>query len=103
MPDVGSYIMMLEGATGRKPDVIAGKPNKLSALSVQRRFNLKSEEIAMVGDRLYTDIKFGINNDFFSILVLTGETDEKMFQESGLKPDLVLKTFKDVLKELKIK
>lgn len=98
MPDVGSFIMMIEGATGRKPDIICGKPYEMSALSVEKRFNLKADEIAMVGDRLYTDIKFGINNGFMSILVLTGESDREMLARSGLKPDLVLDTFKDVLK-----
>lgn len=101
MPDVGSFIMMIDGATGRKPDIICGKPNETSALSVKRRFNLNSDEIAMVGDRLYTDIKFGINNDFFSILVLSGESDRKMLLDSGLKPNLVLNTFSDVLMYLK--
>jgi len=100
MPDVGSFIMLIEGATGRRPDIIAGKPYNLSALSVQKKFNLESDEIAMVGDRLYTDIKFGINNNFFSVLVLSGETDEKMYGESGLKPDLVLKSFKDILEKI---
>jgi 4-nitrophenyl phosphatase/NagD protein len=101
MPDVGSFIMLIEGATGRKPDYICGKPYSYSADSVKERFSLQPEEIAMVGDRLYTDIKFGINNGFFSLLVLTGETDKEMFLKSGLRPDLVLDTFSDVLSLLK--
>lgn len=101
MPDVGSFIMLIKAATGRNPDIICGKPYEISAESVKSRFNLNSEEIAMVGDRLYTDIKFGLNNGFYTILVLSGETDERMLQESGLQPDLVLNTFQNVLKYLK--
>ena len=96
MPDTGSFIMLIEGATGRKPDIIAGKPYELSAKAVERRFNLKAEEIAMVGDRLYTDIKFGLNNNFYSVLVLSGETDRKMLSSSGLIPDIVLDNFGDI-------
>ena len=101
MPDVGSFLMLIEGATKRRPDIICGKPYEMSAESVKKRFNLNSDEIAMTGDRLYTDIKFGINNGFYSILVYTGETDKKMLEESGLSPDLVLDTFSDVLKFIK--
>lgn len=101
MPDVGSFIMLIEGATGRKPDIICGKPFEISAYSVMKRFNLKNEEIAMVGDRLYTDIRFGLNNGFLSILVLTGETNKEMLKDSGLRPDYVLDKFSDILPKLK--
>lgn len=101
MPDVGSFIRLIEGSTGRVPDIICGKPYDISAISVKNRFNLEADEIAMVGDRLYTDIKFGLNNDFYSVLVLSGESDLNMLAESGLKPNLVLQSFKDVLKYIK--
>ena len=45
--------------------------------------------MAMVGDRLYTDIETGIRNGMLSILVMSGETTEAMRRASETKPDLV--------------
>ncbi len=101
MPDAGSFIKMIEVATGRVPDYVCGKPYSVMANCIKDRFNLKSEQIAMVGDRLYTDIAFGINNDFYSVLVLSGETSQKMLDNSGLSPDLVLAKIKDLPQKLK--
>ena len=42
-------------------------------------------------DRIYTDIKSGLNAGIVSILVMSGETDEKILNESIEKPDIVLK------------
>jgi len=98
MPDIGGFIACIEKTLGVLPDVIVGKPYEEMAAAVQSKFGLKKEEIAMVGDRLYTDIKFGVNNGFKSILVLTGETDLKMLENSDIKPTVVLPSFGDVLK-----
>lgn len=100
MPDVGAMIEMIRLTVGRTPDYITGKPYVLAGEGVKKKFDLPSEKIAMVGDRLYTDIQFGKNNDFFSILVLTGETTPAMAESSDVKADLTLHTFSDVLKLL---
>lgn len=97
MPDMGGFIACIEKTVGKLPDVIVGKPYSEMAEAVQSKFGLKKEEIAMVGDRLYTDIRFGTDNGFTSILVLTGETDREMLEQSSFKPTVVLDTFSDVL------
>ena len=101
MPDVGSFIKMIEVATGRLPEYICGKPYSIMANCIKDRFKLENYEIAMVGDRLYTDTAFGINNGFYSVLVLSGETDKKMLLESGMKPDLVAKDITEIPQKLK--
>lgn len=98
MPDVGAFIAMIEKTLGKTPDVIVGKPYIEMAEAVQAKFGLAKEEIAMVGDRLYTDIRFGVDNGFTSILVLTGETTKEMLAESEIRPSVVLNTFAEVLK-----
>lgn len=98
MPDVGSFIAMIEKTLGKTPDVIVGKPYNEMAEAVQAKFGMAKEEIAMVGDRLYTDIRFGVDNGFTSILVLTGETTKDMLEKSSIRPTVVLNTFADVLK-----
>lgn len=100
MPDMGGFIVLIEKTIDKLPDVIIGKPYSGMAEAIRTKFGLKNEEIAMVGDRLYTDIRFGVDNGFNSILVLTGETTKDMLSESPLKPTLVLDTFADVLKHI---
>lgn len=97
LPDIGSFFNLIEGTTGRRPDVICGKPYAAMAESVMHTFGLKPEEIAMVGDRLYTDIQFGLNNGFVSILVMTGETDAQMLREYPQSPTLTLDTLADII------
>ena len=50
----------------------------------------------MVGDRLYTDIRTGIDNGLTSILVMSGETDKKMLEETIFVPDFVFNSVKEI-------
>lgn len=89
-PDVGSFIALIEKSTGVSPSLICGKPFRPMGESVERLLGLKSEQIAMVGDRLNTDIQFGINNGFVSVLVLTGEGTVEKAKEMGIEPSVIL-------------
>lgn len=97
MPDMGGFIAMIEKTLDRLPDVIIGKPYAPMAEAVSEKFGLAPHQIAMVGDRLYTDIRFGVDNGFAGILVMTGETTPDMLAASPIKPTLVLDTFADIL------
>ena len=57
-------------------------------------------EIAMVGDRLATDIAFGLNNDILSIMVLTGEASLEDVEQGNIKPDIILPHAKQILNYL---
>ena len=96
LPDLGSLFALIEASTGRKPDVVCGKPFPLMAETVRERFGLDPAEIAMVGDRLTTDIPFGLENGFFTVLVLTGESDRAMLEASGLRPHAVLESLNEL-------
>ncbi len=100
MPDVGSFIEMIRLTVGRTPDIIMGKPHKTAGQRLAGKYNLPAKKIAMVGDRLYTDVAFGKNCGFVSILVLSGETSADMLPSSKVKPDYVLGKVKDIITEL---
>ena len=51
--------------------------------------SLRKDELAMVGDRLYTDIATGKNFGILSILVLTGEATMEDVNNGDVKPDLI--------------
>ncbi len=95
-PDIGSFMALIEKSTGKSPDVICGKPYPSIAKGVESRVNMPSSKIAMVGDRLMTDIRFGNLNHFLSVLVLTGETTLDMAEKSDIKADLVLNSINDI-------
>lgn len=97
VPDVGSYIKMLEVASGYTPSLIIGKPNTIMGENLKVKFNESDDEcFMMVGDRLYTDIAFGKNCNFPTMLVLSGETTEDMIPSSEKQPDFILDSFNDV-------
>ena len=61
---------------------------------------VSKQQTAVVGDRIYTDIKSGINAGCVSILVMSGETTEEILEASHDKPDLVIESGEDILEVL---
>lgn len=95
-PDVGAMLEMIEKSTGRRPEAICGKPYRPIAEGVSEACGLPLEKIAMVGDRMYTDIRFGLLNGMLSVLVLTGETTKEDLEKSDIIPDVVLNSVADI-------
>ena len=100
MPDIGSFIALIETSTDRKPDVVIGKPNKHMIEAVIERTGCKKEEIAMVGDRLYTDIAMG-REGIKTVLVLSGETKKSDLSLSEIIPDIVVNDLRGIVSILK--
>jgi len=96
MPDCGSIISLLKTSTGREPYVI-GKPNSIMLDYIEKRTGLKRNDIAMVGDRLYTDIQTAINAGIISILVLSGETRKEDLNEFEGKIDFIINSIEELL------
>ena len=99
MPDCGSMISLLETSTGKRP-LVVGKPNTLMIDYVAKNLGIKKDNLAMVGDRLYTDIQMAIDADITSILVLSGETDQAMLAEASQNPDFVFESVAEIKREL---
>jgi len=72
IPDIGGMMKFLEITNGMKPSHVFGKPSPTLLAPVLAKF--KPEEIAVVGDRLYTDIALGAEAGIATALVLSGET-----------------------------
>ncbi len=90
MPDVGSFIELFARSSGRRPDLIVGKPYPLMAEELERRYGVPRSRMCTVGDRMYTDIRFGNRNGIKSVLVLSGETTAETAADFPDLPDLVL-------------
>ena len=88
--DCGSMCKCIEYATGRQPDVCVGKPDPNMLRGVFERYGYQPDEVAMVGDRIYTDTATAHNAGAFGVLVLSGETTlevaEKVAEDARTNP-----------------
>lgn len=100
IPDIGATIAFVEAATGRTPDRIIGKPNRPIVDVVAKTTGISLNQICMVGDRLYTDIAFGLHG-LNTVLVLSGETKPDQVPTSEFTPDLVVTDLGDLHEILK--
>ena len=100
VPDCGSVCDMIFNATGKRP-VVIGKPSPLMPKLAMSRLGYSKEETAVVGDRIYTDVKSGLNAGITGILVLSGETTLEILEKSEDKPHLVLQDASAIVKALK--
>ncbi len=90
LPDCGSICACLEHATQRAPSAVLGKPSPHMIQGVTRRHDLHTSQVAVVGDRLYTDIEMARKSGALGVLVLTGETDRKTAEAAQPGPDLTV-------------
>ena len=88
LPGAGSFLALVETATGVTPTII-GKPGPLIFQDAMHRLGGTPENTAMVGDRLSTDIAGGIAAGIPTILVLSGITSREDLTGSGIQPDYV--------------
>ncbi len=87
--DCGAFAACLASATGREP-IVLGKPDPRMLDGVRRRHDLRPEQLAVVGDRLYTDMAMAQQAGAASILVLTGEATAEEAAAFAPPPDLVI-------------
>ncbi len=100
VPDCGSICNMLKTATNREPTYI-GKPKREMVDIVSKIEKVPLEKIAIIGDRLYTDIACGINAGITSICVLTGETKKEDIEDTEYKPTYIVNSINDIYEMLK--
>ena len=97
IPDMGAIMAFIEASTGRKADVIVGKPHVGIVDEALLRTGFELGEMAMVGDRLYTDVATGVNHGMLGILVLSGEVTMEDVETSDVKPDLIFGKLADMI------
>lgn len=99
VPDCGSVCQMIKNATGKLPLVI-GKPEPLMPQLAMERLGCTPEQTCVIGDRIYTDIRSGVNAGANTILVLSGETTREILGSSEVKPTHVMQDAGEILRYL---
>lgn len=100
IPDAGAIHAFIHASAFRYPDRIIGKPNEDIIEYLATRVRTPREQIAMVGDRLYTDIAAGRNNGLKSVLVLSGEATMEDVEHSDVQPHLIFHSVKELAEAL---
>ena len=96
MPDIGAMIAFVKASTGREPDLVVGKPNRLIVEKAAERIGVPVSAMCMIGDRLYTDIALGATAGIPTILVLSGETRADEVAISPYQPSYIFQNLGEV-------
>ena len=72
VPDAGAILAYMQQLTGRRPELIAGKPSTVILEMALDRLGLTAERCLMAGDRLETDVRMGKEAGMVAAVVLSG-------------------------------
>ena len=95
IPACRAMISPIELTTGQKAYFV-GKPNPLMMRTGLRILGVHSEDAAIIGDRMDTDIIAGIETGLDTVLVLSGVTDCDTIKKFPYRPRLVLNGVGDI-------
>jgi NagD protein len=96
LPATGSVAALIRAATGRDPYFI-GKPNPLMMRFALNNLDAHSETTVMVGDRMDTDIKSGLEAGLRTVLVTTGSTRPDQVETFPYRPTKVVDSIADLV------
>lgn len=95
IPDCGSIAALVKASTGVQCEFF-GKPSRHTLDYILAQSGYEPQEVAVVGDRLYTDIAVAAGTETTSILVMSGETTEEMLAGSDIRPDVVAENIGEI-------
>ena len=93
--DCGALCACLREATGCAPAAVLGKPDPRMLGGILQRHDLQAGQLAMVGDRLYTDMVMARRAGAVGVLVLTGEATAEDLERCSEPPDIVVPSLKE--------
>lgn len=88
-PPAGPWWPPIEMATGQQAYFI-GKPNPLMMRTGLKLLGVHSQDAAIIGDRMDTDIVAGIESGLDTLLVLSGVTTREEMERFPYRPRLIL-------------
>jgi NagD protein len=87
-PACGTILAAIEYATGKKPYII-GKPNSLIMNIARNKLGAHAAETVMIGDRMDTDIRAGMEAGMKTCLVLSGVSSRETLDEFPYRPNYI--------------
>jgi NagD protein len=99
VPATGAVAALISRATGVEPYFV-GKPNPLMVRSALNALDAHSESAAIVGDRMDTDVKSGLEAGMHTILVLTGSTRADEVDRYPFLPSRIVGSVADLVDDI---
>jgi NagD protein len=88
-PSTKALIAPIEIATGKKAYFI-GKPNPLMMRIALKKLGIRREETIVIGDRMDTDVRCGLESELDTVLVLSGITARQEIENYPYQPRYIL-------------
>jgi NagD protein len=95
-PDAAAVIAAVEACTGIKVEMVAGKPSPRMAEAALAAAGVPAADCLLVGDRLETDIRMGVEAGMATALVLTGATRREDLEGKEIRPDFILESLREL-------
>ncbi|HPM87774.1 MAG TPA: HAD-IIA family hydrolase [Bacteroidales bacterium] len=95
-PSTKALVAPIEIASGKKAYFV-GKPNPLMMRSALRKLEIKREDAIVIGDRMDTDIRCGLESEIDTLLVLSGITSKEDIDKFPYRPKYVLDGVADLV------
>lgn len=99
LPATGSVAALVTAATGKSPYYV-GKPNPVMMRSALNRIGAHSERAVMIGDRMDTDVRSGLEAGMRTILVRTGISDDAEINRFPYRPTRVVDSVADLIERV---
>jgi len=94
--DCGAVCAALTSATGREPDAVLGKPHRIMMEEILRKHQLQPDELAVAGDRIYTDVAMAHEVGATGVLVLTGECTREEGEAADPRPHFIFESLENL-------
>lgn len=96
VPATGSVAAMITAVTGMKPYYV-GKPNPVMMRTALNNIGAHSENTVMIGDRMDTDVKAGLEAGMRTILVRSGISDDAEIAKYPFRPTAAVNSVADLV------
>ena len=97
IPDCAAMLAAIAACTGVEAEAVLGKPGTHMAKAVVERLAVPAAEVAVVGDRIATDMAMAQRHGPTGILVLTGASTREDADSASVKPDFVIDDLSELL------
>ncbi|MGB9672702.1 MAG: HAD-IIA family hydrolase [Anaerolineales bacterium] len=102
IPDAGATIAYLEHISGRKVELLAGKPSPIIMQVAVEKLKSTPQRCIMIGDRLETDIRMGNQAGMTTVLVLSGVTKKETLVQAQDTPHFTVENLLEFGKKIGI-
>ncbi len=99
IPDCAAMLAAIEACSGAKAEAVVGKPSVHMARALLGRLGMPARDVAVVGDRLLTDIAMACSLGMTGVLVLTGATRPESIDGEAVQPHFVIGSLSELVPE----